>query len=186
MIVIKRMVIALFIGVMACASVSAGVDYKSMLKQVTPMDEVIARGGKIVYVDMVGDLFHAGHVKFLERARALGDYLIVGLNSDEDCAGYKRLPILTLEERVAAALGCRYVDAVLPAAPLIQGADLLDQLSVGAVAHADDFTPEKIEKYYGDAVRRGIFHLLPYTQGISSSDIIKRIVTRDAEALRAK
>lgn len=168
------------------AQLHAAVDYKRALKQEVPIDAVIVRKGKIVYVDMVGDLFHSGHVNFLKRAKALGDYLIVGLNSDEDCAGYKRLPILTLEERVAAALGCRYVDAVLPAAPMVPGDDLFDQLGVKAVAHADDFTRAKIEKYYGAAVRRGIFHLLPYTKGISTSDIIRRIVTRSAEELRAK
>ena len=37
-----------------------------------------------VYADMTADLFHAGHVEFLKKARALGDYMIVGLMSDED------------------------------------------------------------------------------------------------------
>ena len=37
-----------------------------------------------VYAEMVADLFHRGHVEFLKRARALGDYLIVGVMSDED------------------------------------------------------------------------------------------------------
>ena len=37
-----------------------------------------------VYADMVGDLFHYGHVEFLEKARALGDYLIVGVHGDND------------------------------------------------------------------------------------------------------
>lgn len=186
MIITKRVLVLLLFGMVGGLHVHAVVDYKSMLQQVNPIDEVIARKGKIVYVDMVGDLFHSGHVKFLAQARALGDYLIVGLNSDEDCAGYKRVPILTLAERVAAALGCRYVDAVLPAAPMVPGADLFDTLHVTAVAHGDDFTPEKIEKYYGVAVRRGIFHLLSYTRGVSTSEIINRIVERDVETLRAK
>lgn len=186
MVAFSRMIILSFFTAVVCLPIQAAVDYKAMLLQVNPIDDVIARKGKIVYVDMVGDLFHAGHIKFLERARALGDYLIVGLNSDEDCAGYKRLPILTLAERAAAALGCRFVDAVLPAAPMVAGEDLFDQLHIGAVAHSDDFTHAKIEKYYGAALRRGIFHLTPYTQGISTSEIINRIVTRSGDDLQAK
>ena len=36
-----------------------------------------------VYADMVGDLFHAGHIEFIKKARAYGDYLIVGVIADE-------------------------------------------------------------------------------------------------------
>ncbi len=63
-----------------------------------------------VYVDMVGDLFHAGHVALLRAARALGDELVVGVLSDADAAAYKRTPVMTLEERLAeAVLGQRLV-----------------------------------------------------------------------------
>ncbi len=43
----------------------------------------------------------------------MGDYLIVGINKDEDVIGYKRKPILSGPERVASASGCKYVDEVL-------------------------------------------------------------------------
>ncbi len=48
---------------------------------------------------MVADLFHHGHVLFLQRARELGDYLIVGIHADDVVTSYKRRPILTMEER---------------------------------------------------------------------------------------
>jgi len=70
-----------------------------------------------VYVDLVGDLFHAGHVELLRQARALGDRLVVGVLSDDVVAQYKRRPITTLEERVAVVRACRYVDEVVPDAP---------------------------------------------------------------------
>ena len=76
---------------------------------------------KRVYVDMVADLFHYGHVEFLKKARALGDYLMVDINSDEVLVshGYKKSkPILTTAERVKSVAGCRHVDEVLPNAPL--------------------------------------------------------------------
>ena len=49
---------------------------------------------------MVSDLFHYGHAEFLRKAKSFGDYLIVGVISDEDTTPYKRKPILNLEERV--------------------------------------------------------------------------------------
>jgi len=74
-------------------------------------------GGKsvCVYADAVCDLFHYGHVEFFRQARALGDRLIVGINSDRDAATYKPPPIMTHAERVAVVRGCRFVDQVLDA-----------------------------------------------------------------------
>ncbi|HUV43590.1 MAG TPA: adenylyltransferase/cytidyltransferase family protein [Dehalococcoidales bacterium] len=62
-----------------------------------------------VYADMVADLFHYGHVEFLRKVRAPGDYLLVGIHSDDVVVPYKRRPILTMEERIAVVAGCRYV-----------------------------------------------------------------------------
>lgn len=72
-----------------------------------------------IYVDMVGDLFHAGHINMLKRASKIGNYLIVGLVGDEACKSYKREPILTLTERAHVIGNCKYVDAVIPNVPLV-------------------------------------------------------------------
>lgn len=61
-----------------------------------------------VYVSMVAYLFHYGHVAFLKQAKEFGDYLIVGIISDEEVTPYKRKPILTQEERIKTISGCRY------------------------------------------------------------------------------
>ena len=49
-----------------------------------------------MYVDMVADLFHYGHVNFLRQARECGDYLLVGVHADETVMTYKRRPILSM------------------------------------------------------------------------------------------
>ena len=67
---------------------------------------------------MVADLFHYGHVNFLRQARLNGDYLLVGVHADDAITVYKPKPIMTMEERVASVEGCRYVDEVVPNAPL--------------------------------------------------------------------
>ena len=63
-----------------------------------------------VYVDMVGDLFHPGHVALLRAARDFGDQLVVGVLSDEVVTAYKRRPIMTMSERLCVIEACRYGD----------------------------------------------------------------------------
>ena len=91
-----------------------------------------------VYADIVGDLFHAGHVSLLRAARAMGDRLIVGVHDDEAVASYKRMPVLSMQERMAVAEGCRYCDVVLPHAPLIISEAFLRENEIDLVVHGDD------------------------------------------------
>eukprot|EP00656_Telonema_subtile_P016900 TRINITY_DN18964_c0_g1_i1.p1 TRINITY_DN18964_c0_g1~~TRINITY_DN18964_c0_g1_i1.p1 ORF type:complete len:143 (-),score=10.13 TRINITY_DN18964_c0_g1_i1:56-436(-) len=75
----------------------------------------------VIYTDMVGDLFHCGHMNFLRQCREVataeecGDrkiVLVVGVHSDELVMTYKRQPVLTMDERAASVGGCKYVDRV--------------------------------------------------------------------------
>jgi cytidyltransferase-like protein len=131
-----------------------------------------------VYVDMVADLFHAGHVRFLEQARALGDRLIVGVHSDETVASYKRTPVLTMEERLATVRACRYVDEVVPDAPLGLTRAYIAKHSVDLVVHADDLDEGQIAQMYQVPLEMGIFRTVPYTAGISTTEIIERVHRR--------
>lgn len=131
-----------------------------------------------VYADVTGDLLHRGHIEFFKKARALGDYLIIGVLSDEDVASYKRRPILRLEERVAMVEACKYVDEVIPAAPLRLTEELIQKLQIDYVVHGDDFNETMIHDQYEVAHQLKIFRLIPYTQGISTTNIIQRIKDR--------
>ena len=131
-----------------------------------------------VYADMVADLFHYGHVEFLKKARELGDYLIVGIHADEILEDYKRKPILTMEERIISVAGCRYVDEVLPSAPLVVDKDWIEQHDIGLVVHGDDFTEQQLDVYYAAPLELGIFRTLAYTGGISTTEIIRRCKER--------
>lgn len=134
-----------------------------------------------VYIDMVGDLFHIGHINAIKNARQFGDYLIVGVCGDEECTSYKRRPIETLEERVEAIKACRYVDEVIPNAPVAVTKELIEKYKIDVVVHGDDFDEAKMRKYYGVAMDLGILQVVPYTKGISTSDIIRRILSRAEE-----
>ena len=98
---------------------------------------------------MVADLFHHGHVEFLEQARDLGGYLIVGLAGDEDAADGKRDPILKVEERAKVMAACRYVDEVIPNAPWRIDASWIAQHHIDIVVHGDDYDKKELDNYTG-------------------------------------
>ena len=131
-----------------------------------------------VYVDMVGDLFHPGHVAFLKAARELGDHLVVGVLSDETAASYKRRPIMTLDERVAVIGACRYVDEVIPDAPDRPTQRFLDEHTLALVAHGDDLDPDGAAEVYGPAVATGRLRLIPRTGDVSTTEVIARVLRR--------
>ena len=106
-----------------------------------------------VYVDMVADLFHYGHVNFLRQAKSHGDFLLVGVHSDETVESYKRSPILSMDERVASVAGCRYVDEVVPNAPLKITRDWIEKHNIDLIMHGDDVAPEVEDVWYGPTRR---------------------------------
>jgi cytidyltransferase-like protein len=134
-----------------------------------------------VFVAMVADLFHFGHVNYLREARALGDHLTVGVVSDRRAASYKRPPILRYAERVAVVEACRFVDAVLE----------LDDDVTDEFMQAHDFqvrgyavSSEAEERRYfatlWSRMDRSYFRRIDYTPGISTTDILERIRSRMA------
>jgi cytidyltransferase-like protein len=131
-----------------------------------------------IYADIVGDLFHAGDIEFFKKAKECGDYLIIGVLSDEDVESYKRVPILTLQERAAVIGACRYVDEVIVAPPLRLTREWIEEHKIDLVVHGDDFNPDLLMDQYGVSIEMGIFKAVPYTRGISTTNIIQRIVDR--------
>ena len=127
-----------------------------------------------VYVDMVADLFHYGHVELLGQARALGDFLLVGVHADDAVLAHKRKPILTMEERVACVAGCRYVDEVLPNAPWVTDHGWIAKHNINLVVHGSDYSQEDLNKTHAVAIEMGILRVVPYTRGISTTEIIHR------------
>ncbi len=140
---------------------------------------------KKVYTCLVGDLFHAGHVNYLRQCSQLGDYLLVGICSDEDTQYYKRQTVMTLAERVTVIGACRYVDDVILSPPSIVTDEFINEHEIDLVVHADDSNESQLRHFYGAAMERGIYQSVPYTKGISTTEIIKRIRDRsDSEVAR--
>lgn len=130
---------------------------------------------------MVADIFHYGHVNFLKQAREQGDYLMVGIHADEVVMTYKRRPIFTMEERIQSVAGCRYVDEVVPNAPLSMDREWIKQHNIDLVLHGDDFSKELEELCYKTPIELGIYRTVSYTSGISTTEIIARIKAAETE-----
>jgi cytidyltransferase-like protein len=131
-----------------------------------------------VYADMVGDLFHCGHVRFLERARKLGDQLVIGVHSDETVREYKRAPVMTMRERIQVIAACQFVDEVIPDAPLVVTREFIDEHDLDLIVHGDDLNEDLLGTMYGIPRDLGILHLVPYANGISTTDIMERVRRR--------
>ena len=133
-------------------------------------------GTRVVFTNGCFDLVHAGHVRYLEAARGLGDVLVVGLNDD---ASVRRLkgagrPILALAERAEVLAGLTAVDHLVAFAedtPLALIEILQpDVLVKGADWAADDIVGLNLVLARGGRVER--VDLVP---GVSTSEIIRRI-----------
>ena len=130
-----------------------------------------------VLVVGVFDLFHAGHVALLRRARALGDRLVVVVNGDALTASYKRPPITNEEDRRAVLAACRYVDHV-EVSNSYSIRDVVAREGVTQIVHGDDWELDSYKRQIrcDDAFldAHGVrLVLLPYTEGVSTSEIIR-------------
>ncbi|CAM9217293.1 unnamed protein product [Discosporangium mesarthrocarpum] len=150
------------------------------------------KAARVVYIDGAWDMFHAGHVAILTRAREFGDYLIVGVHTDEVVNAQRGLnmPIMNLNERVLSVLGCKYVNDVLIGAPLELTREMLASLNVCAVIHGtvdDSVGAEGATKLspYAMAMEMGIFREIKSPSNLTVMEIKERI-QENKEAFQKK
>jgi len=132
----------------------------------------------IVYADMCGDLLHYGHIRFLEKAKKLGDKLIVGIHSDKTIESYKRTPVCNMKERIELVKAVKWVDEVIEDAPLFITEDYIEKHKINKIAIPKNRTEEEIKKMCIIPYEKNILHFIEYTPEISTSMIINRIKTR--------
>ena len=136
-------------------------------------------GQRVVFTNGCFDILHAGHVRYLEAARALGDCLVLGLNTD---ASVRRLkgetrPVNTELDRAAVVGALVAVDYVVlfdePTAEL-----LIEKVRPAVYAKGGDYTRETlpeakiVEKYGGEV------HFIDLVPGRSTTTIIEKIHQR--------
>lgn len=96
---------------------------------------------RIIYVDGAFDVLHPGHIELLKNAKALGDFLIVGLHEDQAVNQYmgEHYPLNALHERVLNVLACKYVDDVIIGAPFKITNKLIKDLNVSVVVKSWEY-----------------------------------------------
>ncbi|HEU5347970.1 MAG TPA: adenylyltransferase/cytidyltransferase family protein [Ktedonobacterales bacterium] len=164
-----------------------------------------ARGARIVFTNGIFDLLHLGHLRYLQRARSLGDLLVVGVNSDESARQLKgpARPLVPATERaeLLAALDCvDYVTifgeptaeatlALLRPEVYVKGADyansadrqqdtLLTTDALRQTLASDSGLGQRLPEARIVADYGGSLALLAYLPGHSTSELIDRIVAR--------
>jgi rfaE bifunctional protein nucleotidyltransferase chain/domain len=136
----------------------------------------LARQGKrIVTANGSFDLLHAGHVQFLEEAKAQGDVLIVGLNSDASIRRYKSVhrPIIPQRDRlrmVAALEAVDYVSVFAATTPLRFLTAVRPHVHCNGAEYGRDCVEAPLLRRIGARL-----HLVPKTRGLSTTQIIERI-----------
>lgn len=138
-----------------------------------------SQGRKIVFTNGCFDILHVGHVRYLKEAKKLGDILIVGLNSDKSIASLKPFrPIIPETERAEILSSLEMVDYVVifnEETPY----ELIKKIRPDILVKGGDWKRENI--IGSDLVPMVLS--LSFFEGISTSEIIKRIVERFSKKL---
>jgi len=114
------------------------------------------------------DLLHHGHIRLLQRAKALGDFLVVAVSTDEFNAGKGKQAFHDYETRKEIVEAIRYVDLVIPERSWEQKVDDVKKYDIDIVVMGDDWADSDRFDYlkdYCDLV------FLPRTEGISTTGI---------------
>ena len=143
------------------------------------IEDLKAKGKRIVFTNGCFDLLHLGHIRYLEKAKSLGDILVVGVNSDRSVQSLKgpERPILPDGERAEILSGLECVDYItlfdeltplelissLQPHILVKGGDWAKETTVGR---------EVVERSGGEVV------ILPFKEGSSTSNLIETILKR--------
>jgi D-beta-D-heptose 7-phosphate kinase/D-beta-D-heptose 1-phosphate adenosyltransferase len=150
---------------------------KKELKRI--VEDLKSKGKRIVFTNGCFDLLHVGHIRYLEKAKTLGDVLVVGVNSDRSVRNLKgpHRPILPEEERAEILSGLEsvnYITVFDEPTPL----ELISSLQPHILVKGGDWTKETtvgkevVERLGGEVV------ILPFIEGSSTSNLIETILKR--------
>lgn len=141
--------------------------------------ELGSQGLRVVFTNGCFDVLHAGHVEYLAWARAQGDALFVGLNSDESVRHLKgeRRPLVPFAERARILCALRSVDAVVSFGERTPEV-LIDRLRPDVHVKSDQYRVDELPERIVIARYGGEIRLAPHVAGSSTTDTIARIVER--------
>lgn len=149
------------------------------LEQLTKIvNQAKSEGKKFAWTNGCFDIIHAGHVDYLERSKAYGDFLVVGLNSDVSVKKLKGdlRPIFSEQERAKVLCSILYVDYVVIFSDM-RPIKMIELLQPDYYIKGGDYTIDTIDQNERKVVESycGKIILLPMVSGMSSSIIVEKI-----------
>ncbi|MFH1059131.1 MAG: D-glycero-beta-D-manno-heptose 1-phosphate adenylyltransferase [Pseudomonadota bacterium] len=136
-----------------------------------------AAGGRVVFTNGCFDLLHAGHVRYLGQARALGELLILGLNSDASVRGLNKgeeRPIVPQDQRAEVVAGLMAVDRVVifdEPTPL----ELIRVIAPDVLVKGGDWPVQAIVGADLVLARGGRVLSIPLVAGLSTTNLVRRL-----------
>jgi rfaE bifunctional protein nucleotidyltransferase chain/domain len=142
-------------------------------------DDQRARGRRVVFTNGVFDLVHAGHVAYLDWARAQGDALILGLNADASVRALKgpERPLVPFADRAAVLAGLRSIDAVVGFSERTPET-LLERIRPDVHVKSAQYRVEDLPERIVVLQHGGEIRLAPHLAGRSTTDIVAEIRRR--------
>lgn len=148
-------------------------------------DTLDAQGKKLVFTNGCFDLLHAGHVRYLEQARALGDAMVVALNSDDSVRKLKGpdRPLNAENDRAEVMASLRAVDAVVVFGDE-RATSLIEAIQPHVYAKGGDYTVESLNREERTALEQAgaEIRILPLVPGRSTTKTINKMQAGDAGA----
>lgn len=141
-------------------------------------DSLRAQGRKLVLTNGCFDLLHAGHVRYLQAARALGDALVVAINGDDSVRALKGegRPLNTERDRaeIVAALECVSYVVIFPE---VRATHLLEKVRPAIYVKGGDYTPATLHPEEREALEKigAEIRILPFERGYSTSALIEKM-----------
>ena len=144
--------------------------------------ETRAAGRRVVFTNGCFDILHAGHVRYLNEAKKLGDILVVGLNSDDSVRKLKGegRPVNPAQDRAEVLAGLRAVDhVVIFGEPTAE--ELVQHLRPDIYVKGGDYSLDRLPEAALVAAYGGRTVLAPMLEGRSTSNVIRRLQQGEAE-----
>ena len=141
-------------------------------------EELRAGGKKVVATNGCFDLLHVGHVRYLQAARALGDFLAVGLNSDDSVRELKGIgrPITSENDRAELLAALQCVDLVT-VFPQIRATQFIAAVRPAIYVKGGDYRAETLDEEERAVLKEigAEIRLIPFQAGYSTSRLIEQI-----------
>ena len=134
-----------------------------------------------VYVDGCFDMMHSGHMNAVRQAKLLADevggVLVVGVHTDAEIEKAKGPPVMRDQERITLCSAVKWVDELVFDTPYTASVAFLDSLDIDFCVHGDDTSiAADGTDAYGEAKRLGRIKIVKRTEGVSTTDLVGRLL----------